>query len=427
MSIDFRTSIVYILNANAIDDVGERTVGTGFVVSDDGLIATCAHVVDLSDSDEFIHLIFYSRDTIKEDRAIRKARILQEYSRSADAEDIAILRLEGPLPEGIEPLPLGGSYNTQEQTFQSFGFPAAKAEDGLLGECNVLGTVYEDAIPLLQIDSKQISKGFSGAPVWDNRVGHVIGMVTSIIGTKLVKIMGTAVPIPFDPDLRQMETAFLTPVEALQQVCPLLQTSEVCPYRGLNIFAEEHAEFFFGRDTYIDKLLNRLTRYPRFLPVFGPSGSGKSSVVQAGLIPRLRQGVIEDSHRWGVIVSRPADNPFKQLSDAGLSIDAQDLSEAMKSWLAQHQQYTRVMLIIDQFEELLSFCPIPIRQMFVTRLVQLLESSLPITVVVMMRDDFYNQFVGQEPLREWLERSYHRRSPLARSPLLYKSRPRASD
>ena len=61
----------------------------------------------------------------------------------------------------------------------------------------------------------------------------------------------------------------------------------ICPYRGLLHFREEDAPFFFGRETAIDKLVDAVLRQP-FVAVVGASGSGKSSVVRAGLVPRLR-------------------------------------------------------------------------------------------------------------------------------------------
>ena len=64
--------------------------------------------------------------------------------------------------------------------------------------------------------------------------------------------------------------------------------SSVCPYRGLEVFDEANAPFFFGREADTQHLLEKL-RTQRFLAIVGPSGSGKSSVVRAGVLPRLRQ------------------------------------------------------------------------------------------------------------------------------------------
>src|SRR5438874_878779 len=69
------------------------------------------------------------------------------------------------------------------------------------------------------------------------------------------------------------------------------------PYKGLRAFAEDDAEDFFGRETLTEHLVERLAQ-TRFLAVVGPSGSGKSSVVRAGLLPRLRAGALPGSERW---------------------------------------------------------------------------------------------------------------------------------
>jgi hypothetical protein len=63
--------------------------------------------------------------------------------------------------------------------------------------------------------------------------------------------------------------------------------ASICPYRGLLHFREEDAPFFFGRETAVDKLMHAVQREP-LVAVVGASGSGKSSVVRAGLVPRLR-------------------------------------------------------------------------------------------------------------------------------------------
>src|SRR5262249_45350124 len=70
--------------------------------------------------------------------------------------------------------------------------------------------------------------------------------------------------------------------------------TDVCPYRGLSTFGEEHAEYFFGRDAEIQRLIEKLKTL-RLLAVLGSSGSGKSSLVRAGLVPALRKGALPGS------------------------------------------------------------------------------------------------------------------------------------
>src|SRR5215213_7706368 len=72
-----------------------------------------------------------------------------------------------------------------------------------------------------------------------------------------------------------------------------------CPYKGLEVFEEEDAELFFGRERLVEELLRRV-KESRTVFITGPSGSGKSSLVRAGLLHALKQGAIEslNSERW---------------------------------------------------------------------------------------------------------------------------------
>jgi WD40 repeat protein len=193
--------------------------------------------------------------------------------------------------------------------------------------------------------------------------------------------------------------------EAVEEVAPARVVSDVCPYRGLAAFTETEAEFFFGRQEVVDRLVGRLKREPRFLAVLGPSGSGKSSLVQAGLIPRLRTGAVSGSDRWGVIVIRPADHPFHGLEAQGLTGAGEGLVEAVRAWLDDHPERTRLVLVADQFEELLVITPRDLRRDFVEQLTELLEADLPITVVLVIRNDFYSRLDQEAPaLLSWLSR-----------------------
>ena len=80
------------------------------------------------------------------------------------------------------------------------------------------------------------------------------------------------------------------------------------PFRGLLAFAERHADYFFGRDAEISACSERL-RQESIMAIVGPSGVGKSSFIQAGVIPRLREGA-----RWIVLRIRPADDPLRRLA-----------------------------------------------------------------------------------------------------------------
>jgi len=89
---------------------------------------------------------------------------------------------------------------------------------------------------------------------------------------------------------RNRDKAFLDVVEGIKKVIEELPPpSGVCPYRGLAAFNEQDHELFFGRERAVETVLRRLKNSPHFLALLGPSGSGKSSLVQAGVMSQLRQ------------------------------------------------------------------------------------------------------------------------------------------
>ena len=90
---------------------------------------------------------------------------------------------------------------------------------------------------------------------------------------------------------------------------------EVCPFRGLAPFDSAHAEYFFGRERLVADLVARLVG-STLIAVVGPSGSGKSSVLRAGLLPALADGVLPGSERWRQVVMRPGEHPLAELGRA---------------------------------------------------------------------------------------------------------------
>ena len=374
------------LNAGIVRILSGRSVGTGFVVSDDGLLVTCAHVLGRP-CPERVSVIFLATNEQRE------ATVEMQWWRDVEAEDLAILRVPGGLPQGVRSLPLGSSTGVSGHKVSTFGFPSAGEVEGIAGYGKVLGRGSQTKAgqPLLQIRSSEITKGFSGAPVWDELRRRVIGMAVMV-----------ATP---DASGKMGETAFATPTETLQRVCTDLQIPDINPYHGLNPFTEAQAKFFFGRKQEVDRLVNKLRLDPRFLLILGPSGSGKSSIVQAGLITQLRNGVLPGSDRWQIMLTRPADNPFQQLAVQGLATESNNLTQAVREWLNQHPEHPQIVLILDQFEELLVNCPEEMSQDFLAQLTALLDANLPITAIAIMRDDFYTHFAQHVKLAQRLEQN----------------------
>lgn len=189
------------------------------------------------------------------------------------------------------------------------------------------------------------------------------------------------------------DVAFLNVVQGVRKAIEdFLPKSVACPYRRLDAFTEHDHQFFFGRDRDTRRLLGKLRGGSHFMAVSGPSGSGKTSLVQAGLIPRLEEGVIPGSARWQPILSRPLSNPFAQLTEQGLPGDSNNLLERVQLWRNQHPEKERLILVLDQFEELWTSCPQKLAREFVLQLTHLLEAPYHeyITIILILRDDFHS-------------------------------------
>jgi hypothetical protein len=185
------------------------------------------------------------------------------------------------------------------------------------------------------------------------------------------------------------------------------------PYPGLRPFRESEAHLFFGRDTLIDEMLLRLGR-SRFLGVVGSSGSGKSSLLRAGLIPRVRGDLAgETGGGWRVVTIRPWNDPIGrlagELSRPGvLSVDSSDHSTPyiiettlrrsslglLKLAARTLPADARLLLIVDQFEELFrtgSTFPATFGDDAAALVALLLEAvrvTSPVWVLIAMRSDF---------------------------------------
>ena len=197
---------------------------------------------------------------------------------------------------------------------------------------------------------------------WDNLSGE----------TKTAKIRELLLDRERKGKLDELLDAIATERPNLQLPHPDSQQLE-CPYRGLSAFQEKDKHLFFGRDRFSDQLVEKVQSQP-LTAVVGPSGSGKSSVVFAGLVPKLR-----NNGDWLIIHMRPGNNPFQALAstllphyDPALTetdrlIESRKLTTALQDGtlpltdiLTHIQQKqpdnTNLLLIIDQFEELYTLC-----------------------------------------------------------------------
>lgn len=165
------------------------------------------------------------------------------------------------------------------------------------------------------------------------------------------------------------------------------------PYKGLRAFGERDAADFFGRDDLIERLVDAC-RQPMTV-VVGPSGSGKSSVVRAGLIPRLRQA----SPGRLIVVTKPGHHPFAELEialsgsfpNAAVHIDPEDDQGVLRT-VTPLLPPAGMLLVVDQFEEAFALADDDMRRSFLANLVSLAgDVSARIGVLLTIRADFYDR------------------------------------
>ena len=213
-----------------------------------------------------------------------------------------------------------------------------------------------------------------------------------------------------------------------------------CPYRGLFAFREEDSHLFFGREAFTLELV-KAVKSKALVAVVGSSGSGKSSLVFAGLIPRLRAQGFGESH---IISFRPGKNPFQALGAAIAPLVKIQESHQLKEEdytgslveldlsLALRQDEltlcklvedlvkppaTRLILIADQFEELYTQTSESERQAFLDLLLNAVKLAPAFTLVLTLRADFYGYALSYRPLSDVFQGSVMNLAPMNHSEL----------
>ena len=173
----------------------------------------------------------------------------------------------------------------------------------------------------------------------------------------------------------------------------------ICPFKGLASFEPVDAEYYFGRERLVAELVARLVG-ARFLGIVGPSGSGKSSVLRAGLLPALAGGVLPGSEAWRRLLLRPGGRPLDELRRVLVSGAKDPLAEALDALPGN----ARLLLAVDQFEELFTACRSDAeRAAFADILVRAAaDPEGRAVVVVALRADFYGRFAAYPGLAELL-------------------------
>jgi WD40 repeat protein/transcriptional regulator with XRE-family HTH domain len=245
------------------------------------------------------------------------------------------------------------------------------------------------------------------------------------------------------PDLQTIETNFVLALgleDEPKVVARLLELAAnvrredapapgLAPYKGLNFYDEADADLFTGRETLTAQLVERILSMDsnneaaseRFLAVVGASGSGKSSLARAGLVPALRWN--KTSADWQIFVLTPTERPLENLATILTSILTED-SGVPAGTLAREMAFSprklhefvsnhsilkhgaRLLLVIDQFEEVFALCRSEEeRAAFIANLLTALSAADgPVLVVITLRADFYTHCAGYVQLREVLSK-----------------------
>jgi WD40 repeat protein/DNA-binding SARP family transcriptional activator len=197
------------------------------------------------------------------------------------------------------------------------------------------------------------------------------------------------------------------------------------PYKGLHFYNREDSNYFFGREQLTDLMNQRISAGDAFITIVGASGSGKSSLVRAGLIPTLVSSTrsttpLANPHSWNIILINPTIHPFEALtmginqefksnfSSSDLRKNINDINFLFQKILNSNANQSKLLIVIDQFEELFTLCTDEKeRRTFIDLLIAITEIGVEkhIYIVITLRADFY-EYCGRYPaLREVMTRS----------------------
>jgi uncharacterized protein YjbI with pentapeptide repeats len=349
--------------------------GTGFFVSS-GLILTCHHVVKNA-GDRPIKVRWQNQENFA------VATVLQSFP---DPVDLALLQFE--TVEALACVELDGAIAAFDDLF-AYGYPDIDPNGaGVVLRCDGLNG---DEPPKIKFSDGRVRSGLSGAPLLNPVTGKVCGVV-KYTEDRSLPLGGGGIPIA-----------------TVLEYFPVLNT----PYKGLAYFKDDDARFFFGRTALTDLLLDRLQQ-SNFLALLGASGSGKSSVLRAGLLNQLRQGRLSGSDRWELRVMLPTEHPLKSLANefvdqklgnidraAQLATAEKLLSEGkdgLRRLVEATAKTTRMVLVIDQFEESFTLCQnLEEREQFFACLIGALEIAADkFCLAIAMRADFFGKCVERE-------------------------------
>lgn len=405
-----------------VRDVDNRVVGAAFLAGP-GTVVTCAHVVaramgkpdDLADPPPDLVRVDFPR---LRGSPHLDARVVAWRAGGESPGDIAVLELTSSPPEGAAPARLMRGVKVWRHAFNVLGFPEGY-DDGVIATGTLLGAQGAGWIQMDQYHDTayRVESGFSGAPVFDEVLNGVVGMTVAADVAD------------------QVRSAYMQPADVLLEVWPQLADRSIVasPYRSLRPFAESDADVFFGREAFVrDRLLPATRQAALVAVVVGSSGSGKTSVVFAGLLPALKKDPV-----WSVGTFRPDERPFHGLAtplvrwlDPDLS-EVDGLAESVKlgdrlaraelrledvvTRLAEKSgdRGERYLLVADEFEKLFTLSQErQVPDQFLAALADVVSHERQLrtptlTIVITMRADFMQQALDHPAFAAVLQDSTH--------------------
>ncbi|MEU0523680.1 nSTAND1 domain-containing NTPase [Streptomyces niveus] len=332
-------------------------VGAGFLIAEDTVL-TCAHVVSDAldqprDSAVDAGAVVVLDLPFAAGRPEGTAQVVHWVPvREDQGGDVAVLRLNVPLP-GARPLPMADARDVWDHETRAVGF-TDEAPDGNWQQGRFRGPVGSSLVQLSRADGQavHVRPGFSGSPVWDDVLGVAVGMVVA------------------SQPVRDAQQAFVMRTEALVGEAPGISgiLLPAKPFLGLKPFQEDDEDLFFGRDSDIARVVSALEGDHPVVTVCGPSGSGKSSLALAGVVPRLRRAgweiLVVDCSRVGVPRAALATELFERAAGGSGPARAEH-ADRTEAWLrelglvdafhrATGRPTERLLVVLDQAEALLN-------------------------------------------------------------------------
>jgi WD40 repeat protein len=414
------------------DPTGKTLLGAGFLIGARQLV-TCAHNLRLASSTnansrlqevQKISEVLVDFPYVQPKVQLTARVVNLVYPFLEDDDDVALLEMDLEPPVGVQRVPIEDAEARPSQAFLTCGFPRGHDEGvwvpGVVSGPNARGWIQLDT------DSNspyKVERGFSGAPVWSEERQRIVGMIVATDSRSSVN------------------SAFMMSSQQLRKVFDQVGDRE-CPYRGLETFDESDAHVFFGRSE-LSESVSYILDENQLVSLHGASGVGKSSFVRAGLIPRLRE-----RRSWTAVTMRPgvgrsplaglasglasalttSASDVERVSEAGrlaelLSKRATTSGEGPSAVLidaleavANRSAARNVLLVIDQFEELLQFSTESTAS-FVKAIREaqeyLADSRIRIVVLNIVRTDFLDPLLEHPQLGDLLQSRLIRMSPLS--------------